>query len=41
MPLPQAVNIPFFTQLINKDGVYEGSESLEKSAKLILMNLLN
>ncbi len=40
MPLPQAVNIPFFTQLINNDGVFEGNESLEKSGKLMLMKLL-
>lgn len=40
MPIPQAVNIPFFTQHINQDGVFEGSESLNKSAETALKSLL-
>jgi len=40
MPLPQAVNIPFFTQHINTEGDFVGTESLEKSANVMLSNLL-
>nr|WP_294897417.1 NAD(P)H-dependent oxidoreductase [uncultured Pedobacter sp.] len=40
MPLPQAVNIPFFAQHINTEGIFEGPESLEKSANNVLHNLL-
>lgn len=39
MPLPQAVNIPFFTQLINENDVFEGNEALENSAHLMLTAL--
>lgn len=39
-PLMQAVNIPFFTQLINEDGVFEGNANLEKSARSMLKQLL-
>lgn len=39
MPIPQAVNIPFFTQFINKDGVFEGNEILEKAANRMLLKL--
>lgn len=39
MPLPQAVNIPYFTQYINEGGVFIGTESLEKSADLMLNKL--
>ncbi len=40
VPLMQAVNIPFFTQLINEDGVFEGNANLEKSARSMLKQLL-
>jgi NAD(P)H-dependent FMN reductase len=40
VPLTQAVNIPFFTQHINPDGEFIGTESLEKSANGMLNNLL-
>lgn len=39
MPLPQAVNIPFFTQFINEDEVFEANEPLEKSAHVMLEKL--
>ncbi len=39
MPLPQAVNIPFFTQMMNAEGVFEGNEKLEKSAEGMLKKL--
>jgi len=39
MPLPQAVNIPFFNQFINEEGVFEGNETLEKSANGMLLKL--
>lgn len=41
MPLPQAVNVPFFTQFITKEGVFEGNDVLEKSAHLMLDKLSN
>lgn len=41
MPLPQAVNIPFFTNYINEDNVFEAKESLEKSANVMLNKLQN
>ncbi|MEO5790077.1 NAD(P)H-dependent oxidoreductase [Gelidibacter sp.] len=41
MPIPQAVNIPFFTQFINEDDVFEANEPLEKSANLMLNKLQN
>lgn len=40
MPLSQAVNIPFFTQFINDEGVFEGNEPLVKSAHSMLTELL-
>lgn len=39
MPLPQAVNVPFFSQFINSEGVFEGNEILEKSAEGMLKKL--
>lgn len=39
MPLPQAVNIPFFNQLINDKNVFEANEPLEKSANIMLDKL--
>lgn len=39
MPIPQAVNIPFFNQFINGEGVFEGNELLEKSANAMLNKL--
>ena len=39
MPLPQAVNIPFFTQFINKEGVFEPNEILEGAANILLNKL--
>lgn len=39
MPLSQAVNIPFFTQFINEEDVFEGNEVLEKSASRMLVKL--
>lgn len=41
MPLPQAVNIPFFSQFINENDVFEASEPLEKSANIMLNKLQN
>ena len=41
MPLPQAVNIPFFTNYINEDNVFEAKESLEKSANVMLNKLMD
>ena len=40
VPVMQAVNIPFFTQFINKDGVFEGNDNLGKSAGSMLKQLL-
>lgn len=39
MPIPQAVNIPFFTQFINDEGLFVGNEALEKSAVGMLNKL--
>lgn len=39
MPLPQAVNIPFFSQFINNEGNFEGNDPLEKSAEVMLIKL--
>lgn len=39
MPIPQAVNIPFFTQFITEDGAFVGNEILEKSANAMLEKL--
>ncbi len=39
MPLPQAVNIPFFTKFINKNNVFEANEPLNKSANVMLNKL--
>ncbi len=39
MPLPQTVNIPFFTQFINNNGVFEGNETVNKSANIMLDKL--
>lgn len=39
MPLPQAVNIPFFTQFINDNDVFEANEPLEKSANVMMDKL--
>lgn len=36
MPLPQAVNIPFFTQFINENNVFEANTSIENSANVML-----
>ena len=41
MPIPQAVNIPFFTKFIDKNGIFEGNEPLEKSANVMLNKLKN
>lgn len=41
MPLPQAVTIPFFTQFINENDVFEANEPLEKSANVMLNKLQN
>ncbi|MEO6833201.1 MAG: NAD(P)H-dependent oxidoreductase [Chitinophagaceae bacterium] len=41
MPIPQAVNIPFFTQFINDEGIFVGNELLEKSANAMLYKLEN
>lgn len=40
MPLPLAVNIPFFAQHINEDGIFEGNETLVTTANAMLKNLL-
>ncbi len=39
MPLPQAVNIPFFNQFINEDNVFHGNETLVISAEVMLDKL--
>ncbi len=39
MPLPQAVNIPFFTQFINEEDVFEGNDPLVQSAHNMLEKL--
>ena len=39
MPIPEAVQIPFFSQLMDPDGTFRGSESLEKSATTMLDEL--
>ncbi|MDT0293581.1 NADPH-dependent FMN reductase [Mesonia ostreae] len=39
MPLPQAVNIPFFTKFINENNVFEANEPLNKSANVMLNKL--
>lgn len=39
MPIPQAVNIPFFSQLINEEGKFEGNELLVKSAHVMMQKL--
>lgn len=39
MPLTQAVNIPFFGQFINEEGVFEANEVLETSADVMLDKL--
>ena len=39
MPLPQAVNIPFFAQFINENDVFEASKSIENSANAMLNSL--
>lgn len=41
MPLPQAVNIPFFAQFINENDVFEANEPLEKSANVMMNKLEN
>ncbi|WP_323027623.1 NAD(P)H-dependent oxidoreductase [Gelidibacter japonicus] len=41
MPIPQAVNIPFFAQFINDNDVFEANETLEKSANVMLAKLQN
>lgn len=41
MPLPQDVNIPFFTQFINENDVFEANEPLRKSANGMLDKLQN
>ncbi|MBA6153440.1 NADPH-dependent FMN reductase [Gelidibacter maritimus] len=39
MPIPQAVNIPFFTQFINENNVFEANPPLERSATAMLNSL--
>lgn len=39
MPIPDAVNIPFVANHCNEEGVFEGNESLEKSANGMLNTL--
>jgi NAD(P)H-dependent FMN reductase len=39
MPLPEAVNIAFFTKLMDPNGVFLGSEALVKSAVTLLDEL--
>lgn len=40
MPIPQAVNIPFFTQFIDSDGIFKGSEKSEKAARNMIKELI-
>ena len=39
MPIPEAVSIPFFSQLMDANGPFRGSEPLEKSATVMLDEL--
>ena len=39
MPIPQAVNIPFFSQFFNDEGTFVANETLEKSAHVMLKKL--
>lgn len=39
MPLAESVNIPFFTQHIDKEGKFNGNESLDKTANEMLIQL--
>ncbi|RKD20305.1 NADPH-dependent FMN reductase [Pelobium manganitolerans] len=40
MPIPQAVNIPMFTTMLNEQGIFTGNERLEQSANAMLNALL-
>jgi NAD(P)H-dependent FMN reductase len=40
VPLPEAVSISFFMQLMDPSGVFQGSEPLEKSATTMLGELV-
>jgi NAD(P)H-dependent FMN reductase len=40
VPLPEAVSISFFLQLMDASGVFQGSEALEKSAVTMLGELV-
>src|SRR5690625_7665975 len=39
MPLPEAVNIPFFAKHINDNGEFESYDSAERSAEVMLKKL--
>lgn len=39
MPVPESVNIPFFTRFINEDGYFTGDPGLNKSAEDMLDEL--
>lgn len=39
IPVPQAVNIPFFTRFINDQDVFEANPSLERSANALMIAL--
>lgn len=40
MPIPQAVNIPFFAQFIDSDGKFEGNQISEKAARNMVNELI-
>jgi NAD(P)H-dependent FMN reductase len=40
MPIPEAVNVAFFAQLMEPGGLFRGSEALEKSATAMLDELV-
>ena len=39
MPLTESIAIPFFTKHINEHGLFQGDETLEKSAAVLLKEL--
>lgn len=40
MPIPEAVAIPFFSQFLDEEGVVQGNEQMETSAKVMLDELI-
>lgn len=40
VPIAESVNIPFFTQFINEEGVFTPNETTEKAAEVMLNELI-